>query len=806
MATKSFEELNTGALTIKNNELPESNTHTLVGGHLVDMVAKEQEIDGQVAHLRSDLNGIFDAFIENSFVKTSSIYLDSTAFTRIGCYSTISNDFVATENYRSTESYDVKNIQEIILYNSYGSSLTYNVMFKSSGVVLTNQSISNKQGGISIEVPTTADEVMFSTSVESYMNIEVMMFEKGSKSNLTFIDNMLGISSDIVSTYTRNGCYLVSTGVFADTISYKSSPIYPVSAGDVIRYKKFRGSASVYNVSLFESLDGTVNSELSIKGNNVNLSGEIIIPKGVQFVSFTTETELSQISSFSIFPSLYNLDKEHVKDNGLGDKKYNLFGSFAQNFPKNEAFRSNDGVKESDRTLYASSHCIVVTEGLRFAYKLSASESYNIISAYTDDRNPVAIKELSIAGKGAFNPISGIYTVPNGVKYISFTTTTSEDTRQGRYFTKLEYTNPRKLWEGIKSPTYIYNTLTDCYKGVGTVTNPDGTATVHAEGIGGGLGLAPNTVEYYFNLTSKISIPTGDSSGDFFLVFGKYDTESGTMIGVRKEGSSFTFNVYAVKSTGGVQTIYSLPIPAITLNKPFRLTMEKFRDYAIFTLSYDDKEYPIEVFGENFGSCWGKPTLYMVQGKCVVYDFYFSPQRNKDAKVLVFGDSYTEGSSLRFCKDALYAELLAKDIGRFDLINLGRGGDFTERIKMRFEAQLNMYPNAKYAVLNYGVNDVNVETYKTNLTEQIALVKSKGIIPVLCTIPMRYDKGNIDKTNIINPWVKNRGELYVDVYESLINAQGNVNPEWMLLDNIHPTVEGHRRIYNRFKLDAPYLF
>lgn len=55
MATKSFEELNTGALTIKNNELPESNTHTLVGNQLVDMVAKEQEIDGQVAQLRSSI-------------------------------------------------------------------------------------------------------------------------------------------------------------------------------------------------------------------------------------------------------------------------------------------------------------------------------------------------------------------------------------------------------------------------------------------------------------------------------------------------------------------------------------------------------------------------------------------------------------------------------------------------------------------------------------------------------------------------------------------------------------------------------
>lgn len=55
MAAKSFEELNNGALAIKNNELPESNTHTLVGTQLVDMVDKEQEIDGKVSQLRSDL-------------------------------------------------------------------------------------------------------------------------------------------------------------------------------------------------------------------------------------------------------------------------------------------------------------------------------------------------------------------------------------------------------------------------------------------------------------------------------------------------------------------------------------------------------------------------------------------------------------------------------------------------------------------------------------------------------------------------------------------------------------------------------
>ena len=72
MATKSFEELNTGALTIKNNELPESNTHTLVGNQLVDMVAKEQEIDGKAAQLRSDLNALEQEQIQGGVYDVSS--------------------------------------------------------------------------------------------------------------------------------------------------------------------------------------------------------------------------------------------------------------------------------------------------------------------------------------------------------------------------------------------------------------------------------------------------------------------------------------------------------------------------------------------------------------------------------------------------------------------------------------------------------------------------------------------------------------------------------------------------------------
>lgn len=58
MAEKTFDELLSGAQTIRDNELPESNTHTLVGEQLVNMVDKIKEEDSKLAELSSK-NALF---------------------------------------------------------------------------------------------------------------------------------------------------------------------------------------------------------------------------------------------------------------------------------------------------------------------------------------------------------------------------------------------------------------------------------------------------------------------------------------------------------------------------------------------------------------------------------------------------------------------------------------------------------------------------------------------------------------------------------------------------------------------------
>ena len=56
---KTYEELLAGATQIKNNELPESNTHSLVGGQLVDMVEKQKEDSERIDNVSKSHKGYF---------------------------------------------------------------------------------------------------------------------------------------------------------------------------------------------------------------------------------------------------------------------------------------------------------------------------------------------------------------------------------------------------------------------------------------------------------------------------------------------------------------------------------------------------------------------------------------------------------------------------------------------------------------------------------------------------------------------------------------------------------------------------
>ena len=79
---KTYEELLAAATQIKNNELPESNTHTLVGGQLVDMVERQkedvEEQEKKVAELEEKLINISDSIGYSQRIKFEQGTLDAT--------------------------------------------------------------------------------------------------------------------------------------------------------------------------------------------------------------------------------------------------------------------------------------------------------------------------------------------------------------------------------------------------------------------------------------------------------------------------------------------------------------------------------------------------------------------------------------------------------------------------------------------------------------------------------------------------------------------------------------------------------
>lgn len=71
---KTYEELLAGATQIKNNELPESNTHSLVGGQLLDMVEKQKEDSERIDNVSKSHKGYFQTLekLQNKYPSPSS--------------------------------------------------------------------------------------------------------------------------------------------------------------------------------------------------------------------------------------------------------------------------------------------------------------------------------------------------------------------------------------------------------------------------------------------------------------------------------------------------------------------------------------------------------------------------------------------------------------------------------------------------------------------------------------------------------------------------------------------------------------
>ena len=182
---------------------------------------------------------------------------------------------------------------------------------------------------------------------------------------------------------------------------------------------------------------------------------------------------------------------------------------------------------------------------------------------------------------------------------------------------------------------------------------------------------------------------------------------------------------------------------------------------------------------------WGGVAFGSAGGVFELVNMTQRAQSEAECEVLLIGDSFLENASSELESEYAYAYKLREKLGE-KLIASGRGGATTTALKNKYTTDF-LAAKAKYTVLQIGSNDslsLTVATFKMNLLELIGRVEENGSIPVLVTIPRRYDTDNTTFITEVNAWIKSLGYWYIDEY-ALLPADRLLN------DTIHPNAEGH---------------
>lgn len=335
--------------------------------------------------------------------------------------------------------------------------------------------------------------------------------------------------------------------------------------------------------------------------------------------------------------------------------------------------------------------------------------------------------------------------------------------------------------------------------------------------VGGGSNnkafLSGDFQSNHFSMYAKFKI---SESSDFSFIMGKNSSYYGFWAELVNVDNTSYLNIY--KDLIG--DLSRAPNHSIELD--FNLipgeTYALKMTFDIFTEPTSKKQMTIEIFGTNneyysystYANAYGNPFYYSNSDECTVYNYSLSVQHYydiKNAKIVVFGHSFVESDSLGAYRSQAFAYLLEKEMGTGKVLNFGLGGDSISAMSNKISNSERFIKNCDYALLCIGTNDrgLSYETYIKRLQECITKIENMGITPVLFTIPHAYYEMTNDML-LINGWIRSSGYYYVDMYDVFANSDGSCKEELFLSDKIHPSVEGHRYIFNRIKMDCPFLF
>jgi lysophospholipase L1-like esterase len=300
-----------------------------------------------------------------------------------------------------------------------------------------------------------------------------------------------------------------------------------------------------------------------------------------------------------------------------------------------------------------------------------------------------------------------------------------------------------------------------------------------------------------------------DSSGNYSFGIGKTASTAGTMVKFHGTPTNSLISVY--KLNGTVPTFASqIPIPfnlspgtdyKIRVGRRVRhLIIEVFPADSSNYFYNDSLTYPTP----SWGLLWGKPFIGCEAGSISVSGFLLSTPFNTSPRLAAWGDSFIEGNSLSDPAQR-YISLIKDSIGHQNISILGRGGETSTSINSRFPKENLWFSGAKYALVAIGVNDSNFTVWKNNMQKYMDSLKKNNVIPIIATLSPRSDR--IPFIIQVNDWIRNDyNGAYIDISKAISPTGTYWTSGMSLVDGIHPSVAGHQAIYDRIKIEAPYIF
>ena len=266
-------------------------------------------------------------------------------------------------------------------------------------------------------------------------------------------------------------------------------------------------------------------------------------------------------------------------------------------------------------------------------------------------------------------------------------------------------------------------------------------------------------------------------------------------------------------------------MPAISVGKTLMLEIKK----NVFTEDNKETRFSISdgtntlsgVFARGnaayITAMWGCPFVRCDSGEIEVSDISFSAPYNPLSKVMIWGHSYVEGSSLvgntttPWLKKR-FVSLYAEEVGTDDVVISGLGGRSFDAVELQKFKDEYLWYKSEYVIICMGANDLRdgYDNYINYLEQSIDFVKKYGGKPILVTLNARNDIASSTYQTFrtqVNAWVRNSGERYIDISAALsVSPDGDWISDYVLSDGVHPTEAGHLAVYERMKFDVPELF